>query len=79
MVTFMSWTVRFVVYFALIVAASLLLTYAPQRHAGEDLNHMQQLVKGLMYMGLFALAAALAMDLVRRLNERKPKTERSED
>ena len=62
----MSWAMRFVVYFALIIGASLLLTYAPQTHAGEDLNHMQKLIKSLMYFGVFGLAAVLAMDLVRR-------------
>lgn len=59
-------SVRVVVYFLILFAAWSLLTFVPQTHAGEELNHMQKLMKGLMYVGLGAISVALAMDLARR-------------
>ena len=62
----MSKAVQVVVYFLILSAAWSLLTFVPQTHAGEELNHMQKLMTGLMYVGLGAIFGALAMDLARR-------------
>ena len=62
----MSKSMRMVLYFVLLFIAWALISFTPQTHLGENLNHVQNVMKALMYLGVGAIAAALAMDLARR-------------